>query len=215
MTEMPPIRRPTAGNLAARTVDRTEPTDDVLVRDVLAGNRDAFAVLVRRHEKGVLGYVSRLTGDRESAADVAQEAFIKAYCALGTFDPAYRFSTWLYRIASNAAVDHLRRRNARPHGHPSTSGPTDAGARRDLVGAEPSPDEVLRCREIEARLEEEIAALPPRYRQLLLLRHRLQMRYDEIARVARLPIGTVKNRIFRAREILRERLSDVLDGEVR
>lgn len=187
-------------------------SDEELVEHVLSGDRDAFAALVQRHQRGVLAFVTRTTGDRESAADVVQETFLKAYCALGSFDPSYRFSTWLYRIASNCSVDHLRRRKARI---PSLAGrPLEPGDTEIQIRAtDPSPDQILRCRELEGRLDQEIGALPPQYRQLLHLRHRGQLRYDEIARVTGMPIGTVKNRIFRAREILRGRLADVLDAE--
>lgn len=192
---------------------RPEPaSDEALVERVLAGHREAFAILVERHQRGIVAFVGRMSGDRESAADIAQEAFLKAFCALGSFDSDYRFSTWLYRIASNCAVDHLRRRKARI---PSLAGgaPGSDRAEAQIRATDPSPDQLLHCRELERRLDAEIAELPPQYRQLLHLRHRGQLRYDEIARVTGLPIGTVKNRIFRAREILRSRLANVLDSE--
>lgn len=187
-------------------------TDEELIEAVLTGDRDAFARLVRRHQRGVLAFAARMSGDRESAPDIAQETFLKAYCALGSFDPTFRFSTWLYRIASNCAVDHLRRRRARIPSDAARN-PEAEGGGSQLRATDPSPDQLLRCRELEHRLDREIGALPPRYRQLLHLRHREQMRYDEISRATGIPIGTVKNRIFRAREILRGRLADVLDPE--
>jgi RNA polymerase sigma-70 factor (ECF subfamily) len=160
----------------------------------------------------VLAFVARTTGDREAASDVAQETFLKAFCALGSFDPTFRFSTWLYRIASNCAVDHLRRRKARIPSHSGRPWGTETDEVQ-IRATDPSPDQLVRARELERRLDHEIGALPARYRQLLHLRHRGQLRYDEIARVTGMPIGTVKNRIFRAREILRGRLADVLDTE--
>jgi RNA polymerase sigma-70 factor (ECF subfamily) len=196
--------------LAPDSGDRT--TDAILVEAVLSGERNAFSELVGRHQRGVLAFAARMTGDREAAPDIAQETFLKAFCSLGSFDPRFRFSTWLYRIASNCAVDHLRRRRARI---PSRAG-RDAESESpetQIRASDPSPDQLLRCRELAGRLDEEIRALPPRYRQLLHLRHKGQLRYDEIARATGIPIGTVKNRIFRAREILRNRLADVLDGE--
>ncbi len=187
-------------------------TDERLVEAVLSGDREAFSELVGRHQRGVLAFAARVTGDREAAPDIAQETFLKAFCALASFDPNYRFSTWLYRIASNCAVDHLRRRRVRI---PSRVGGEreDGSPEARIRAADPSPDQLLRCRELEGRLDEEIRRLPRRYRQLLHLRHREQLRYDEIARATGIPIGTVKNRIFRAREILRNRLADVLDRE--
>jgi RNA polymerase sigma-70 factor (ECF subfamily) len=182
------------------------------VEEVLSGEREAFAELVARHQRGVLAFAARMTGDREAAPDIAQETFLKAFCALASFDRKFRFTTWLYRIASNCAVDHLRRRRVRI---PSRVGRAAEGESPEVQirASDPSPDQLLRCRELADRLDDEIRALPPQYRQLLHLRHRGQLRYDEIARATGIPIGTVKNRIFRAREILRNRLADVLDGE--
>jgi len=170
---------------------------------------------VRRHQRALVNHLYRLTGQREEAFDLAQEAFIKVYQSLGAFDPRYRFTTWLYRIGFNCAIDHLRRRQPRTCSLSQERGDVDGIAEGPLVAAtEPSPDEVLRLRELEVRVERAIRALPPAYRQLLLLRHRQHCRYDEIARITCLPMGTVKNRIFRAREILKKELADFLDREV-
>jgi RNA polymerase sigma-70 factor (ECF subfamily) len=141
--------------------------------------------------------------------------FLKVYLSLATFDPSYRFTTWLYRIASNCAIDHLRKRRPATlsfHAEPAEDGA--AGPDATVAGHEPTPHDALRLRELQERLERAIAALPPEFRQLILLRHRLHCRYDEIARITDLPLGTVKNRIFRAREILRRSLADLLPEEV-
>jgi RNA polymerase sigma-70 factor (ECF subfamily) len=195
----------------ART-DRT--TDEKLVEDALVGNRAAFETLVRRHQRALVNHLYRLSGQREEAFDLAQEVFIKVYQSLASFDPKYRFTTWLYRIASNCAIDHLRKKQ--PHtcslSHPSSG--ADGGELPPLAGTAPNPDDVVQLRELEAGLERAIGVLPAGYRQLILLRHRHHCRYDEIARITGLPMGTVKNRIFRAREILKIHLADFLDHEV-
>jgi RNA polymerase sigma-70 factor (ECF subfamily) len=191
------------------------PTDERLVEYALEGDRSAFEMLVKRHQRGIVHYLYRLTGSRDTALDLAQDAFLKVYQALPTFDSRYRFTTWLYRIASNCARDAFRKRRL-------CSSPLDSGAaepasngspERSLASGGPSPLEALRFRELEARLERAIGRLPLRYRQALLLRHRHHCRYDEIARILHLPIGTVKNRIFRAREMLRAELEDILGEE--
>src|SRR5262245_121224 len=189
-------------------------SDERLVDETLAGDRDAFGALVLRHQRGLVNYIFRLVGSRDVASDLSQEVFLKVFVSLDSFDPRYRFTTWLYRIASNAAIDLLRKRQPRTlslsePGQDDESAPPPA-----IAGTEPTPHDMLRLRELEARLDAAIAALPPGYRQLILLRHRRHCRYDEIARITRLPLGTVKNRIFRAREILRASLADLLDGEV-
>lgn len=190
-------------------------SDEDLVALAVSGDRQAFERLVGRYQRPLINYLHRLTGLRDGAADLAQDVFIKVYLSLGTFDPRYRFTTWLYRIASNCAIDHLRKRQLPTC--PIGPSPLDDGrtpSEPNFPGADPTPDDMLRLRELEGRLETAIADLPVHYRQLILLRHRHHCRYDEIARITRLPIGTVKNRIFRAREVLRSRLADVLDSGV-
>ncbi len=200
---------------ASTAVAAPPASDEELVRRCLDGERRAFEVLVRRHQRGLVNHLYRLTGRRETALDLAQDAFIKVYQSLASFDPRYRFTTWLYRIASNCAIDLLRRKEPAlcPLGGErgeEERAPARAGA---LAGRGPSPLEVLRFRELRARVESSLATLPAPYRELLLLRHHRHCRYDEIARITGLPLGTVKNRIFRAREMLRHELSDLLPSE--
>ena len=189
-------------------------TDEQLVQASIEGNRESFETLVRRHQRGLVSHIYRQTGQREAALDLAQEVFLKVYLSLASFDPKYRFTTWLYRIASNCAIDHQRKK--RPLTCPlyaDAGSERGAGPTRTLAGSDPTPHDVLRLHELQDRLEVAIRDLPADYRQLILLRHRQHCRYDEIARIAQLPIGTVKNRIFRAREILRHSLHDVLSRE--
>lgn len=188
--------------------------DEPLVKLAAQGDRAAFEKLVRRHQRALVNHLYRVTGQREEAFDLAQEVFIKVFQSLASFDPRYRFTTWLYRIASNCAIDHLRKRQPRTCSLLQGSGAVDGAPEGPLVsGTGPGPHEIFELRELESRLERAILALPPDYRQLILLRHRQHCRYDEIARITRLPMGTVKNRIFRAREILKNELADVLGHE--
>jgi len=188
--------------------------DEQLVQAAVGGDRLAFERLVRRHQRALVNHLYRHTGQRDLAVDLAQEVFLKVYLSLSSFDPKYRFTTWLYRIASNCAIDYLRKKKPRTCPlHPDPQDDHGDAPVRTLAGNEPTPHEVFRVREIQGRLETAVQKLPPDYRQLILLRHRRHCRYDEIARITRLPIGTVKNRIFRAREMLRLDLADVLDVE--
>lgn len=201
-----------SGGVRGTPSDFTGLPDERLVDEALGGDRQAFEALVLRHQRGLVNYIFRLVGSRDLAMDLAQDVFMKVFVSLESFDPRYRFTTWLYRIASNGAIDHLRRKQPRTLSLSQPAGEEEAAAPA-IAGNDPTPHEMLRLRELEGRLDEAIAELPPGYRQLILLRHRQHCRYDEIARIARLPLGTVKNRIFRAREILRSRLSDLLDAE--
>jgi RNA polymerase sigma-70 factor (ECF subfamily) len=191
-----------------------EATDEELVAAALNADRAAFRKLVKRHQRGLVNHLYRHIGHRESALDLAQEVFLKIYLSLSTFDPKYRFTTWLYRIASNCAIDYLRKK--RPLTYSLTTNPNDsypARTAKAIAGHEPDPVEMLRYQELQGRLELAVQNLPADYRQLILLRHRQHCRYDEIARITKLPIGTVKNRIFRAREILKRELADILERE--
>lgn len=201
------------GAVRGTAADLASLPDERLVEEALAGDRDAFGALVMRHQRGLVNYIYRLVGSRDLAMDLAQEVFMKVYVSLESFDPRYRFTTWLYRIASNGAIDHLRRKQPRTLSLSQPAADDDALA-PVIAGTDPTPDDMLRFRELETRLDAAITALPTSYRQLILLRHRQHCRYDEIARITKLPLGTVKNRIFRAREILRERLADLLDVAV-
>ena len=199
---------------ASRPAPTDRESDERLVENALAGDRRAFERLVRRNQRALVNHLYRHTGQRDLAVDLAQEVFLKVYLSLSTFDPKYRFTTWLYRIASNCAIDHLRKKQPRTCPlHPDPQDENSDAPVRVLAGNEPTPHEVFRVREIQDRLDFAVQKLPPDYRQLILLRHRQHCRYDEIARITQLPIGTVKNRIFRAREMLRLDLADVLDPE--
>jgi RNA polymerase sigma-70 factor (ECF subfamily) len=190
------------------------PNDETLVASALNGDRRAFESLVRRHQRPLVNHLYRQIGRREVALDLAQEVFLKVYLSLSSFDPSYRFTTWLYRIASNCAIDHLRKK--KPHTCSlNVDAPDDRGrgAAANLAGNEPTPHDIARLHELQVRLEDAVGSLPPEFRQLILLRHRQHCRYDEIARITDLPLGTVKNRIFRAREMLRGHLGDLLGAE--
>jgi len=190
-------------------------TDEQLAARALKGERGAFETLVRRHQRPLVNHLYRQIGRQENARDLAQEVFLKVYLSLPSFDPTYRFKTWLYRIASNCAIDFLRKKQpATCSLHPDERSDRTSSLDATLAGHDPTPHDALRLRELQERLEVVVQALPPDFRQLILLRHRQHCRYDEIARITELPLGTVKNRIFRAREILRAELADLLAPEV-
>jgi len=202
---------------SARQRNRTAPsqTDEQLVALAIDGDRKAFERLVRRHRRPLVNHLYRQIGREEQAADLAQEVFLKVYLSLSSFDPTYRFTTWLYRIASNCAIDFLRKKKPQMCSlTPDSQDDRAPAPAATLAGNDPTPHDVLRLRELQGRLETAVQKLPPDFRQLILLRHRLHCRYDEIARITELPIGTVKNRIFRAREVLRHDLADLLSSEV-
>ncbi len=187
--------------------DPAAPSDELLVTRVLAGGDHHYGELVSRYSKPIVNFIYRMIGDYQQSLDLAQEVFFKAYRSLDRFDPAYRFSTWLYRIASNRTIDHLRKRSPILLSLNDASCTERGGVAVHLRSATRGPEDLLASRELGRRISEAIDALPAPYRELILLRHLQGMAYDSIARVKNLPLGTVKNRLFRAREILKKRLA--------
>ncbi len=183
-----------------------DPDDAELVRRVLAQDADAFGTLVERYRVRLYRFVERYTNDPEDARDVTQEVFLKVHAALDSYDPKYKFSTWLFRIAGNAAIDHLRRRKVRPL--PLELPRDDEGDSRtsDPRETRPDPFEDLSRRRLRDALAAAIARLPDDYRELISLRHYGEMPYEEIAELKGMPLGTVKNKLFRARQALRDLL---------
>ena len=178
--------------------------DGQIILDVLAGRGEGFEELVRRYQRPITSYVYRMLGDAEAALDVTQEVFIKVYNSLDRYSSEYKFSTWLYRIAHNASIDHMRRNS---HYMQSIEAENSDGTYQiQLESSSPNPEELHESSEWRDEIENVVKWLPPAYRDLIILRHSRDLSYDEIAEVASLPLGTVKNRLFRAREMMRSML---------
>lgn len=177
-------------------------TDGELISNSIAGRSDGFEELVRRYQRPITSYVFRMLGDYESSLDVTQEVFIKVYNSLSKYSSEYKFSTWLYRIAHNAAVDHMRRNSVTPQSLEAEN--ADGSYQIQLESRGLSPEQARERSEWRTEIDAVVRCLPPAYRDLILLRHSRDLSYDEIAEVTGLPLGTVKNRLFRARELMRE-----------
>jgi RNA polymerase sigma-70 factor (ECF subfamily) len=177
-------------------------TDIELIAGAVKGREDGFEELVRRYQRPIVGYVFRMLGDYESSLDVTQEVFIKVYNSLARYSSEYKFSTWLYRIAHNAAIDHMRRNSVNSQSLETES--EDGAYQLQLESSGPTPEQDHQRSEWRAEIDTVIKRLPGPYRELIVLRHSQDMSYDEIAEVTGLPLGTVKNRLFRAREMMRE-----------
>jgi RNA polymerase sigma-70 factor (ECF subfamily) len=177
-------------------------TDIELIAGAVKGREDGFEELVRRYQRPIVGYVFRMLGDYESSLDVTQEVFIKVYNSLARYSSEYKFSTWLYRIAHNAAIDHMRRNSVNSQSLETES--EDGAYQLQLESSGPTPEQDHQRSDWRAEIDTVIKRLPGPYRELIVLRHSQDMSYDEIAEVTGLPLGTVKNRLFRAREMMRE-----------
>lgn len=177
-------------------------SDEDLVAAALAGDPAAFPQLVERWWRPVWRSVWRLVGQAEDAEDLTQEAFLRAYAALAHFDPQYRFGGWISRIASNLALN-FRRRRGRESFAGATIDEADAFFERTPDDDGASPERQADDRELAARLWQAVEALPDDYRVVVVLRHVVELSYDEIAATLDLPMGTVKSRLARARRMLK------------
>jgi len=190
--------------------EREQLDDRALVARILEGDRDRFTELVRRYEKRVVNYVYRITHRYEEAHDLAQDIFVKVYLALDRYDSKYQFSTWLFRIAQNAAIDVLRKKTISevPLARPSEDEPQKE---REFADPGVSPYRALKNKQLSAAIEKAVGNLPPDYRELIQLRHFAELSYEEIATMKKLPLGTVKNKLFRARNLLKEQLDTFVE----
>ncbi|HEV3485040.1 MAG TPA: sigma-70 family RNA polymerase sigma factor, partial [Vicinamibacterales bacterium] len=191
--------------------EREQLDDRALVTRILGGVRDLFGVLMARYEKRIVNYVYRITRRYEDAHDLAQDIFVKVYLALDRYDPKYQFSTWLFRIAQNSAIDALRKKSIAEVPLARTTDEEPAGKEREFADTGISPYRALKNKQLSAAIDRAVDKLPPDYRELIQLRHFAEMSYEEIASMKKLPLGTVKNKLFRARNLLKEALESFVE----
>jgi len=191
------------------TDSRAAPPDELLVSLALEGDQEALAALVARYQRRVTGFLTQLIGDVEVARDLTQETFLRVWGALDRFDPKYRFSTWLFRIAHNLGVDHLRRRRLTTT---SLEVEDREGQPVEVAVADGSKDPLGHFENVAlaGAIRTAIENLRSEYRELILLRHFAGLSYQEIADLESMPLGTVKNKLFRAHTVLRGALADFL-----
>ncbi len=183
--------------------------DQALIKKTLRGDRKAFEELMRKYEKRIFSFVIRMVRNEETAVDLTQDFFIKIFTVLEKYNYEYKFSTWAYRICYNLVIDHIRKNQAQVD-----SLDDDSVSIHDLLES----DNVSREDGFKALSREEtretvwriVDLIPLKFRELILLRYIQDLKYEEIAAITELPVGTVKNRIFKAKEILKQEM--VKDG---
>lgn len=179
-----------------------------LVRRCLAGDEKAYRELVEMYQGQVFSLALRMVRRREDAEDATQETFVRMFRALERYDTNRPFAAWLMTIASRLCIDQIRRRRVNPVSLTQTEPGSDEAYEMDVEDPGPGPDEITSHSEEERRGNELIQSLPPHYRVVVVLRHLQDLSYEEIAEALNLPLGTVKARIHRAREILKLRLEE-------
>lgn len=190
-------------------------SDQEIVALAKEGREAAYRELIRRYERPVFSLILRMVRDRQLAEDLAQETFIKALNAIASYRPEFKFSSWIFKIANNAAIDQLRRREVDTlsiDGAPNATSADDIEATALQVGDKgETPLAELEARELGTHIERAISRLRPEYRSCIMLRHVEGLAYEEIAQLLDLPLGTVKTYIHRARHELRDMLAHLRD----
>ncbi|MGD2069064.1 MAG: sigma-70 family RNA polymerase sigma factor [Gemmatimonadota bacterium] len=202
---------PDAGPL--RSTDYSQASDKELAALAAKGREPAFRELLVRYERPLFSLVFRMVRDRTLAEDLAQEAFIRAFNAIDSYKPSFKFSNWIFKIANNHTIDYLRKKkldtvsiDGSPH---ATTQEEKERTAVTLESRDENPHEYVEHRELGDRIESAIGTLRPEYRTVILLRHVEGHSYDEIAEIMELPLGTVKTYLHRARGELKECLADV------
>jgi RNA polymerase sigma-70 factor (ECF subfamily) len=182
--------------------------DRTLIHQVLEGDEQSFDELMQRYRQSVYNLVYRMIEDPQEAEDIVQETFIKAFNALSTFNEEFAFSTWLFKIATNHCIDTLRKKKLRTFSLDSPIRTKEGDVSRDYADESYSPERSTISSEHTHIILEAVDDLPEKYRTVINMRHREDRSYEEISELLKIPIGTVKARIFRARELLKKILKE-------
>ncbi|UCD24169.1 MAG: sigma-70 family RNA polymerase sigma factor [Gemmatimonadota bacterium] len=188
--------------------DLSTATDQEVVEQARDGHERAYRELIRRYQRPVFSLIYRMVRDRELAEDLSQETFVKVLNAIDRYRPEFKFSSWVFKIANNAAIDHLRRKEldtlSLDGGPDATTAERVEATALQIGDSGESPLDELEARELGSAIEHAIGKLRPEYQTCIILRHVEGRPYDEIADILELPLGTVKTYIHRARAELRE-----------
>ncbi len=176
-----------------------ETPDIVIIKRCLSGDKEVFAELVTRYKKLIYNVIYNIINNKEEVYDIAQEVFIRIYKALDKYDPSYKFSTWSVKIATNYCLDVVRKKKI------DTMPIDDAiGVSSDMD----TPESSYIKQELSERINDELSKLPDKYRVPLILYHKNGLSYEEMTEVLNEPMSIIKNRLFRARQMLKQKLSD-------
>lgn len=179
------------------------------IKQVLKGDRNAYAEIVEIYKDKVFQLCYRMLGNRHEAEDMAQEALIRAYINIASFNINLKFSTWLYRIATNLCIDRIRKKKPDYYLDAEVSGTDGLTMYSQIPAATTLPEEELESMELQETIQREITKLPEKYRSVIVLKYMEELSLNEISEILDMPLGTVKTRIHRGREALRQQLRNV------
>ncbi len=189
-------------------MSKSKAEDMVLIDEALAGRQNSYAKLMKKYQPMITHLIYRMISKKEDVEDLTQEAFIKAFNSLANFDKQYAFSTWLFKIATNNAIDYLRKKKLYTFSIDKKIQADDSDYSYEIPDHGNKPDNNVIDKQLRIILDEAIESLPSKYKDVIVLRHKKEKEYEEIAKELNLPLGTVKAHIFRGRELLNKYLKD-------
>ena len=185
--------------------------DRKYVQRALAGDEQAYAALMEKYKHALYHHIRNIVRNRMDLDDLVQDSFVKAFSALRFYSTEYAFSTWIYKIATNHAIDHLRKKKLQTLSIDKPIQTREGELEVELPDSTYRPDRHILEDQRKVLIQEAIDALPPKYHRVIVMRHQQEKNYEEIARELNLPLGTVKAHLFRARELLNKHLRDRRD----
>lgn len=197
---------------AAKKVERINTMDALInkrIKQVLKGDQNAYTDIVNLYQHKLYQICYRMLGNKQEAEDIAQEAFVRAYINLHSYDQKRKFSTWLYRIATNLCIDRIRKKKPDYYLDAEVAGTEGLDMYSQIASSEKLPEETVEQMELQDRIQYEISRLPDKYRSVIVLKYMEELSLQEISEILDMPLGTVKTRIHRGREQLRKQLNNL------
>ena len=179
------------------------------INEVIKGNQEAFGEIVTLFQQRLYQVCYRMLGNAQEAEDIAQEAFVRAYVNIHTYDQKRKFSTWLYRIATNLCIDRIRKKKPDYFLDATVPGTDGLNMYSQIAASGDLPEEEVERMETQDRVQYEISRLPDKYRTVIILRYMEELPLQEISDILELPLGTVKTRVHRGREALRKQMGNM------
>ena len=177
-----------------------------MIKQALNGDQKAYQALFEAYKQTIFHIIVKIVHNSEEAQDLVQETFIKAFGSLKSYNPNYRFTTWLYKIAANSSIDHIRKKKIQTFSLDQPVSTKDGQVTMEVADMSYHPGKDYSNKQKRLSITEAINSLPEKYKQVITMRHQEDKSYEQIAQILKVPVGTVKARIFRARELLKKKL---------
>ena len=181
---------------------------NAFIQKALTGDENAYSSLVKRYKSGIYNLIYQMIKNREETEDLVQETFIKAFKSLESYNTDYAFSTWLYKIAFNHCIDSIRKKKLKTLPLDKPIKLKEGEVQHEIKDNSYSPENTFLFAERKKRIQDSIDSLPEKYKRAIVMRHQEDCSYEQISKILHIPLGTVKARIFRAREMLKKKLME-------